>query len=520
MSNTRFNSRPMKQETTTSQPCEIREIRPSLAATSRVYTATECRHDLETSRKSVSRDCRAQADLIRNLPDSVSSNSAAMAEDNATKVRQRVLVITSTYPKHAADDAVPWMREIHQQMSERGHQITVLAPSHKGLQSHTLDGIEVRRFRYAPASIERLTHEEGTAYQIRNSAMQLLAIPYIIFGCLAAAWLVLTRKFDVVHVHSAYPNGLLGQVARFFSGASLVVMSHGTELQSARRKKWAGPLLKQTLRAADLLMSDSSDTARVVTKLSQRKCHILPYGTTTSAANFNPPKNKVAQVLFSGQLTECKGLEYLLRAVPRILEKHPAQFIIAGNGDQRSKLEKLSQKLGLGKSVKFLGLVSDAQLGDELAHCDIWVNPAIVNSQGDAEGLCQGVIDAYNYSKPVVAGNVGGNCDSVIDGVTGRLVPEKDSVALADAICELLADPAKRQRMGRSGFSFAQNSFSRNRIVTDLESLYREMTRESVPVPSLLDARKAFQSLHGLPCDFKRAGNTTPYKPCVSATLS
>ena len=135
----------------------------------------------------------------------------------------RILVITSTYPRHEQDYAVPWMRETHRRMKERGHQITVLAPSYKGLRSHQLDGIDVKRFRYAPAFIERLTHEEGATYKIRKAPMQILAIPYVIFGCLAAAWLCCTRKYDMIHVHWPFPHGLMGQVARFFSGAPLVL---------------------------------------------------------------------------------------------------------------------------------------------------------------------------------------------------------------------------------------------------------------------------------------------------------
>ena len=374
--------------------------------------------------------------------------------------KQRVLVITSTYPRHEQDYAVPWMREIHRQMTERGHQITVLAPSYKGLKSHVLDGVEVRRFRYAPASIERLTHEEGASYKIRKAYMQLLAIPYILLGCLAAAWLASTRKFDVIHVHWPFPHGMMGQVARFFSGAPLVVMSHGAEFSLARRKKWVRPFLRQSLRSADLLISNSSDTARMVTECSDRACHVLPYGTTVAAANVAPPQNAVPRVLFTGRLIERKGLEYLLRAVPRILAVQPAQFIISGDGDQRPKLEQLHQELALGDSVEFLGFVSNERLGQEYAQCDIWVNPAIIDSWGDAEGLGVGAIEAYSYYKPVVAGKVGGIPDAVIDGVTGRLVPEKDSIALADAICELLADPAKRERMGRAGFDFVQKAFS------------------------------------------------------------
>jgi glycosyltransferase involved in cell wall biosynthesis len=225
-------------------------------------------------------------------------------------------------------------------------------------------------------------------------------------------------------------------------------------------------------------------------------------------------------VLFSGQLTESKGLEFLLRAVPQILKTQPAQFIIVGNGDQRSKLEKLHHELGLGNSVKFLGLVSDAQLSNEYANCDIWVNPAITDIRGDAENHSAGVIEAYNYYKPVVAGNVGGNLDTVIDGVTGRLVPENNSAALADAICELLADPVKRQRMGRNGFYFAQKTFSRNGHIAALESLYLEVTREPKLEAGVVDATKAFHPLDRLRSVCQTPGTVSPYNSRMSTALS
>ena len=395
---------------------------------------------------------------------------------------QRVLVITSTYPRHEQDYAVPWMREIHRQMTDRGYQVTVLAPSYKGLTSHKLDGIEVKRYRYAPAAIERLTHEEGATYKIRKAYMQLLAIPYILLGCIAAAWLAATQQFDVIHVHWPFPHGLMGQVARFFSAAPLVVMSHGAEFSLARRKPWVQPFLRQSLRAADVLIANSSDTARMVTRCCDRNCSVLPYGTTVRAAGAEQPQNVIPRVLFTGRLIERKGLEYLLHAVPRILERQPAEFIITGNGDQREKLEQLHRELKLGDSVKFLGFVTQEQLADEYAKCDIWVNPAIVDSWGDAEGLGVGAIEAYTYFKPVVAGDVGGIPDAVVDGVTGYLVPERDSSALANAIGDLLAHPEKRERFGRAGFEFAQRTFSWPRIVNDLESLYAQATQTAQPV--------------------------------------
>lgn len=389
-----------------------------------------------------------------------------------SKKSKKALVITSTYPRHENDYAVPWMREIHRRLTEQGHEITVLAPSYKGLRSHKIDGIEVKRFRYAPAFIERLTHEEGATYKIRNAFMQLLAIPYIIMGCLMAGWCAFRGDYDVIHVHWPFPHGIMGQVARWVSGKPLVIMSHGAEFALARRKPWITRFLKQSLRAADLRIANSSDTARHVTHCCGQHCHVLPYGTTVSAAESAAPDNQVPRVLFTGRLIERKGLEYLLKAVPMILKQGPAEFVITGDGDQRKKLEAITSELGIDAHVNFLGFISTEELAEEYSRCDVWVNPGIVDSWGDAEGLGIGSIEAYSYFKPVVASNVGGIPDTVRDGETGFLVPQKDSLALAKAINELLRDPAKRKRFGKAGFKFARETFSWSRIVGELERLY------------------------------------------------
>ena len=94
----------------------------------------------------------------------------------------------------------------------------------------------------------------------------------------------------------------------------------------------------------------------------------------------------------------------------------------------------MHEELALGESTEFLGFVSNEQLAEEYAKCDVWVNPAIVDAWGDAEGLGVGSIEAYAYRKPVVATNTGGIPDTIRDGETGYLVEEKNPEALAKAI--------------------------------------------------------------------------------------
>ena len=391
---------------------------------------------------------------------------------NSTDKKLKILVITSTYPRHSEDYAVPWMRETHRRLKEQGHEVTVLAPSFKGLKSHTLDGIEVVRFRYAPKSIEMLTHEEGATYKVRTAWKQILAIPYILIGCLCAGWLALTRRFDAVHVHWPFPHGMMGQVASLTNRCPLIVMSHGAEFALARRKRWVRPFLRQSLRAANMRIANSSDTATKVRELSQCDCLVLPYGTTVNSVLTPAPPNDKPRVLFTGRLIERKGLEYLLQAVPHVLKQHEAKFIITGNGDQRPRLELLQKQLGLEQDVEFVGFLSKEDLQKEYARCDIWVNPGIVDSWGDAEGLGVGSIEAYNYHKPVIASAVGGIPDTVVNGKTGYLVPQKDVAALANAICDLLNQPEKARQFGRNGYQFALRTFSWERIIRKMESFY------------------------------------------------
>ncbi|MEM7454497.1 MAG: glycosyltransferase family 4 protein, partial [Planctomycetota bacterium] len=100
------------------------------------------------------------------------------------------------------------------------------------------------------------------------------------------------------------------------------------------------------------------------------------------------------------------------------------------------------------------------------------VNPGIIDSWGDAEGLGVGSIEAYNYQKPVIASAVGGIPDTVLHGETGFLVPQKDVNALAGAICDLLAEPEKGRQFGKAGYQFALRTFSWDRIIKKMEVYY------------------------------------------------
>ncbi len=385
----------------------------------------------------------------------------------------KVLVLGSTYPRHEADYAVPWLRETVKRLSARGHQVTILAPSFRGLKSHEIDGIPVHRFRYAPKNWECLTHEQGAPNRIRKPIYQFLGLPYVISGALAAASLARREKFDVIHAHWPFPHGPIAAAARAACGAPVVMNSHGAEFALARRKKWVRPLLARTLRNSDRLISNSSHTAAEVKALSGCDSEVIPYGTTVAARPSPLPRNVISKILFTGRLIQRKGVEYLIRAMPRILVERPAILQITGDGDQRAMLEAEARKLGLEASVQFLGFVSNAELDALYAGCDVYVNPSVVDDNGDTEGLGVGPIEAFCHGRPVVACGVGGIPDVVKHERTGLLVPEKNPEALACSILDLLADPEHARSLAESGLEFSRRQFDWDRIVGALEDVYR-----------------------------------------------
>jgi glycosyltransferase involved in cell wall biosynthesis len=106
---------------------------------------------------------------------------------------------------------------------------------------------------------------------------------------------------------------------------------------------------------------------------------------------------------------------------------------------------------------------------DLLRASDLFVHPS------REEGFSNAILEAMAAGLPVVACDVGGNPEAIVDGETGRLVPPRNAVAFASAVAELLADPEKRKAMGEAGRHRATERFSLDRMVGEMESLYETL---------------------------------------------
>ncbi len=421
----------------------------------------------------------------------------------------KALVIGSVYPRFPKDAEVPWLRTSIAHLKKAGVEIQVLAPSYKGLKSHDIDGTHVNRFRYAPANWEILTHEEGAPSKMASKPwLQLLAIPYIINGFIQCLRICRKWKPDVIHAHWPFPHAYIALGAAKLFKIPLVLNFHGAELLLIRKKKWVKPLLKFAIGQAQAIFANSSFTASKIKAIRNVNVEWSPYGTTLEKKNesnnsviLNEVKDPVTvsphavngkfKILFVGRHIERKGICYLIEAA-KYLPKDKFEIRIVGVGDLTEQLKKQAEAVGSTKlevgsnatplqnvtpdsfrgqheqsvilnkvkdpvnsnevegspaSIIFTGKLSPEDLANEYRTANVFVLPAIVDSKGDTEGLGVVLIEAMELGLPIVASNVGGIPDVVIDGESGILVPEKDPVALADAFKRLASDSSLVEKL-------------------------------------------------------------------------
>jgi glycosyltransferase involved in cell wall biosynthesis len=161
-----------------------------------------------------------------------------------------------------------------------------------------------------------------------------------------------------------------------------------------------------------------------------------------------------------------KGLNYFLEMAAVVHAKRPdVRFLLVGDGDLRPELEAQAKQLQLDDVLVFTGARRDVPR--LYAAFDVFVMPSLY------EGCQYSLLEAMAMARPVVTTPAGIGAVVVRDGETGRLVPYRDVPALASAVQDVLADPARAQRMAEAGRQVIVERFSLDAMVEELLQVYR-----------------------------------------------
>jgi len=176
------------------------------------------------------------------------------------------------------------------------------------------------------------------------------------------------------------------------------------------------------------------------------------------------------KLLFVGRHIERKGITYLIDAIKLLPSDYTLTII--GDGDQTDTLKKQAKELIKQGRVVFTGRLSAEEITRAYKDHDVFVCPSIVDSKGDTEGLGVVLIEAIAAELPIVASDVGGIPDLIIDAQTGLLVGQKESLALAAAIQKIGNDETLAQKLIEGARAHAQKHFSWESVTQQTIALY------------------------------------------------
>jgi phosphatidylinositol alpha-1,6-mannosyltransferase len=159
-----------------------------------------------------------------------------------------------------------------------------------------------------------------------------------------------------------------------------------------------------------------------------------------------------------------KGHDVILQALPSVLKRVPNLiYVIVGEGDDRSRIQALAQKLGLGSHVMFTGSVSDSELVAIYRRSDVFALPArtvLTSNEAKGEGFGIVFLEAMAFGKPVIGPNFGAPAEFIRNGENGLLVDPDSVTSIAGALVELLTNPEKGRELGKAGREGVRKSYS------------------------------------------------------------
>ena len=299
-------------------------------------------------------------------------------------------------------------------------------------------------------------------------------------------WTVRNRDFDLIHAHTAYPDGLAALLFGKAVKKPVLITAHGSDINLYPEESRIGKILVCfALRHCDAVVAVSSDLKNRIEKLGVNRAKLRVIHNGIDIALFSPmdKENAVSQkglsrqnkrILYTGGLLPVKGVGVLIEAMSILaISRNDIEMVLVG-ADKKGRTDRefihMAKDLGLQEMVIFVTKVRNTEIPLWLTASDVFVLPSL------SEGFGLSLVEALACGKPVVSTTCGGPEDIVTEEV-GILVPPGDAKALASAIAYVLDHPEKYDSVRIS--SYARQRFNLEKISSQIFDLYRSLKESS-----------------------------------------
>jgi glycosyltransferase involved in cell wall biosynthesis len=289
----------------------------------------------------------------------------------------------------------------------------------------------------------------------------------------------LLRQEGIGHVHAHFATSATSVALHLheLAGVSYSFTAHAKDIY---RRSVESDSLERKLRAARFAVTVSDYNRRYLAGLGGAERIVRIYNgldverfAPNGVAREDPPL-----VLAVGRLVEKKGFADLVRACALLREDGCAfRCRIVGKGELEAELRALIGDLGLEGRVELAGPIPREQLLAVYRWASVVVAPCVIGPDGNRDGLPTVVVEAMALGVPVVATDLTGIPELVVNGRTGLLVPQHQPEALAGAIRQVLAEPARADLLARAGRARVEREFDSRANVARLRTLLEEASR-------------------------------------------
>ena len=297
----------------------------------------------------------------------------------------------------------------------------------------------------------------------------------------------LGKNFDIVYCHFGN-NGILGTYLKEMGvSGKLVTTFHGYDMSSFITSN-DNNVYKNLFLNGNLFLPVSDYWKKKLIKIdcNEKKIIVHRMGINLKKFRFSERRKQSGEpikILTIGRLVEKKGHEYAIQAIIKVLKKYRnIEYIIAGDGPLRSKLEDLISELGIKNYVKFLGAVEQNEVSKLYQQAHIFILPSITANNGDQEGIPIVLMEAQATGLPIISTYHSGIPEVVVDGKSGFLIPEKDVDALTKKLEYLIEHPELWSKVGNYGRKFIEEKYDIEKLNLQLIKIFNASLTDNMNI--------------------------------------
>lgn len=379
-------------------------------------------------------------------------------------MKDNLLVIASTFPRWKGDSTPPFVYELSKRLTDEFNVYVVAPYSYGSKKEENLSEIQVHRFKYWFDKKNNVA-DGAILPNLKKNKLFWFQIPFLLISeFFKIIKVIIKEDIDLIHAHWTIPHGFIAYVMKILFGINYVTTSHGGDIFGLEKLNFLKKIVVQN-SIKTTVVSNAIKNKFLEIGVDEDNIEVIPMGTDLT--RFSPEKkDKLLEekygsyILFVGRLSEKKGINYLIKAMPEILKEFPEiKLLIIGDGEEKDNLVKLTESLNLEGNVIFTGAIPNENLPKYYATADIFIGPSVISKGGDREGFGLVFVESLASGCITVSSDLDAIKDIIIEGKTGYMVKQKNHNDIFEKVKYILNNKKEAQKTAKKGREYVLKKY-------------------------------------------------------------